>query len=161
LSVWWIQLGIRPERIEPGHPEQNGVHERMHRNLKAEATRPPEKTLTAQQRRFSVWRRSYNDERPHEALDMWTPSDCYSTSSRAYPRRLPRPRYDIDAYVRQVRNQGQASFRGRILYVGRNLAGHQIACHEVDDGIFQVCFFEYLIGRVDLRQPGVLRPGGR
>jgi len=158
LSVWWIQLGIDPERIAPAHPEQNGVHERMHRNLKAEATRPAEKTLTAQQRRFSVWRHSYNDERPHEALDMFTPSDCYSTSSRAYPRRLPRPQYDTDAQVLTVRSQGLASFRGRTLYVGHNLAGHQIACQEVDDGIIEVRFFKYLIGKVALCKTGQLRP---
>jgi hypothetical protein len=153
--VWWIRLGIQPERIAPAHPEQNGVHERMHRNLKAEATRPAERTLTAQQRRFSMWMRSYNDERPHEALDMLTPSDCYSTSSRVYPRRLPKPHYGTDAHVLTVRGQGQASFRGRRLYVGHNLAGHRIACREVDDGIVEVCFFEYLIGTVDLRKTGI------
>src|SRR5829696_2502091 len=88
LSVWWIRLGIRPELIEPGHPEQNGRHERMHKTLKAEATRPPARDRRAQQRAFDRFRTEFNDERPHEALAQGTPASCYTASPRPYPMRL-------------------------------------------------------------------------
>ena len=81
-SAWWVRLGILPESIEPGHPEQNGRHERMHRTLKAETTRPAAGSLAAQQRRFNVFRTEFNDERPHEALDQQTPAACYTVSPR-------------------------------------------------------------------------------
>jgi putative transposase len=89
LSVWWIKLGIVPERIEPGHPEQNGRHERLHRTLKAEATKPPGATLTAQQRRFDRFRAEYNEERPHAALNQRPPASVYTRSARDYPSRVP------------------------------------------------------------------------
>ena len=89
LSVWWHKLGIRHERIDPGHPEQNGRHERMHRDLKRETTKPPERTLVAQQQRFDTFRAQFNQERPHEALDQRTPDEFYEISSR----RLPEPRW--------------------------------------------------------------------
>jgi transposase InsO family protein len=85
LSYWWIRLGIRPERIEPGHPEQNGRHERMHRTLKAYTATPPAKTLAAQQKRFHAFKKEYNQDRPHEALGMRTPSEYYVRSLREYP----------------------------------------------------------------------------
>lgn len=90
LSVWWIRLGIRPERIELGHPEQNGQHERMHRTLKAEATRPPSATLTQQQQRFDRFRREYNDERPHESLGQRPPTSCYTLATLLLQELFPR-----------------------------------------------------------------------
>lgn len=93
MSVWWIQLGITPERIEPSHPEQNGVHERMHRTLKAETTRPPAANARAQQRAFDRFRREYNEERPHEALADDTPAIRWAPSLRPYPERLEQPEY--------------------------------------------------------------------
>jgi transposase InsO family protein len=89
LSAWWVRLGILPELIEPGHPEQNGRHERMHRTLKAETTRPAAGSLGAQQRRFNIFRHEFNHERPHEALDQETPATCYEASPRPMPDRLP------------------------------------------------------------------------
>ena len=83
LSVWWIKLGIQPLRIEPGHPEQNGGHERMHRDLKAETTRPPAAELAAQQRLFDAFREEFNEERPHEALGQQTPAELYTPSPRS------------------------------------------------------------------------------
>src|SRR5207247_5986076 len=85
LSAWWVRLGILPELIEPGHPEQNGRHERMHRTLKAETTRPAAGSLAAQQRRFNIFREEFNHERPHEALDQETPAACYAPSPRPMP----------------------------------------------------------------------------
>src|SRR3989337_2490922 len=86
LSVWWVLLGIKPEFIAKGHPEQNGVHERMHLTLKNEATVPASRNLRGQQRRFDRWREEFNKKRPHEALDMKTPSQEYCGSSRRYER---------------------------------------------------------------------------
>ena len=86
LSAWWVRLGILPELIEPGHPEQNGRHERMHRSLKAETTRPAAGSLGAQQRRFNAVRHEFNQERPHEALDQATPAACYVASSSGQSR---------------------------------------------------------------------------
>lgn len=91
--MWWIKLGILPERIEPGHPEQNGRHERMHRTLKAEATKPSSDSFTAQQRRFDLFRREYNDVRPHEALGQVPPAKLYEPSPRTYPSELAPPEY--------------------------------------------------------------------
>ena len=104
--MWWIRLGIRPELIEPGHPEQNGRHERMHKTLKAEATRPPNATRGAQQRRFDAFRAEFNDERPHEALNQATPASCYTVSPRAYPTRLAPLEYAAHCEVRRVSRNG-------------------------------------------------------
>ena len=96
LAVWWLRLGIQIERIKPGHPEQNGRHERMHRTLKAETTRPAAGSLAAQQRRFNRFREEFNRERPHEALDQATPAACYTASPRPMPDRLPPLEWRID-----------------------------------------------------------------
>src|ERR1700689_478769 len=88
LAVWWIKLGIRPERIEPGKPQQNGRHERMHRTLKQATASPPAKNRRRQQERFDEFRREYNEERPHESLGQTTPASHYQPSAREYPRRL-------------------------------------------------------------------------
>jgi transposase InsO family protein len=106
LAAWWIKLGITPERIAPGHPEQNGRHERMHRTLKAETAMPPQADLRAQQRVFDRFRQEYNYERPHEALGQKVPADLYIGAPRAYPERLLEPTYPADWQVRRVRNKG-------------------------------------------------------
>ena len=102
LAVWWMKLGIVPERIAAGHPEQNGRHERMHRTLKQETASPPAANRRAQQQAFDRFRREYNEERPHEALEMQTPSAVYARSSRAYPARVREPEYGSDFQVRRV-----------------------------------------------------------
>src|SRR5262249_7533012 len=106
LSAWWVRLGIVPELIEPGRPAQNGRHERMHRTLKAETTRPAAGSLAAQQRRFNVFREEFNDERPHEALDQETPAACYTPSPRPMPARLPPLEYPDRFEVRYVSANG-------------------------------------------------------
>ena len=106
LAVWWMKLGIVPERIAAGHPEQNGRHERMHRTLKQETASPPAANRRAQQRAFDRFRREYNEERPHEALDMQTPSAVYTRSSREYPARVPEPEYGSALLVRRVVKRG-------------------------------------------------------
>ena len=120
LAVWWMKLGIVPERIAAGHPEQNGRHERMHRTLKQETASPPAANRRAQQRAFDRFRREYNEERPHEALDMQTPSAVYTRSSREYPARVPEPEYGSALQVRRVGKRGDIFLETRACICERN-----------------------------------------
>jgi transposase InsO family protein len=151
LAAWWIRLGIVPERITPGHPEQNGSHEQFHAVLKAETTRPPAATARAQQRRFTRFCREYNHARPHEALAQEVPATRYQSSSRRLPRRLPALEYPGHAEIRRVDQNGYASWR-RPLFVSVALAGEAVAFEEVDDGIWTVTFATVVLGRLDERQ---------
>ena len=110
---WWIRLGIRPETIEPGKPQQNGRHERMHRTLKREATRPPKANLSAQQRHFNDFRHTFNHIRPHEALDDATPQSVYRSALRAYPETLPPLEYPEHFEVRKVSTNGGIRWHSR------------------------------------------------
>ena len=150
LSVWWMRLGIIPERIAPGHPEQNGSHEQFHGVLKAHTTRPPAATASAQQRRFVAFCAEYNHERPHEALHDDTPAEHYQPSSRALPRRLPPLEYPGHAEVRRVDQNGYVSWR-RPLFVATALADHPVAFEEIDDGLWTVTFASVVLGRFDER----------
>jgi transposase InsO family protein len=147
LSVWWIKLGIVPERIEPGHPEQNGRHERMHRTLKAEATRPAEINLTAQQRVFDRFRREYNDERPHEALNQTPPARHYTPSPRVFPEHeLPPPHYGDDVEVRLTYENGTIGWPGGKVLIGRVLAGEPVAVERIGAGRWRVRFGPIVLG---------------
>ena len=147
LSVWWVKLGIYPEQIEPGKPQQNGKHERMHRTLKKEATIPPEKNLTAQQYRFDAFRQEYNTERPHEALSMKTPSAVYCPSERKMPKRLKHYDYPYHFEVRRVSRNSGIRWRNRWVQVSSTLAEEYIGFEEIEDGIHNVYFCDFLIGR--------------
>ena len=151
LSVWWIRLGIRPERIALGHPEQNGSHEQFHRVLKAETTRPPAASARAQQRRFRRFCAEYNTVRPHEALRDTPPHRHYTASTRAFPTRLPALEYPGHMEVRRVMPSGHASWRGRGLYLTEVLAGHPVAFEEVEDGIWLLYFGGIRLARFDER----------
>ena len=151
LSVWWIKLGIQPLRIEPGHPEQNGGHERMHRDLKAETTRPPAAELAAQQRRFDTFRKEFNEERPHEALGQRTPAELYEPSPRSYPQRLPEMDYPGHYEVRRVRSDGRIKWQGQFLYISEALIGERVGLEEVDDGIWSLHFASVPLARFDER----------
>ena len=148
LSVWWIKLGIHHERIDPGHPQQNGRHERFHFTL-LEAMRPPSPTLAVQARRFATFVRDYNEERPHEALGQRPPASAYQPSPRAMPRRLPEPDYPAEAAVRQVRSNGEIKWRGDLIHVCSALVGEAVAVEETADGQWQVRFFNVPIGIID------------
>ena len=151
LSVWWLRLGIAIERIKPGHPEQNGRHERMHLTLKKEATRPAGMNSLQQQARFDAFVSEFNNERPHEALAMKTPSESYSPSPRPYVGlpELTYPLHDRDALVT---NCGRICMHRKKISVSYTLAGQRVGIKEVDDGIWIVSFMHYDLGYIDLEQ---------
>jgi len=152
LSAWWIKLGIHPVRIEPGCPQQNGRHERMHRTLKAEATRPPAANLAAQQRRLERFRRCYNEERPHRALAGEVPAALYRPSARAYPEREPAFTYPGHFKVLKVCGNACLRWRDRFIFVSRVLVGEPLGLEPVDDGIWSVHFGPVLLARFDERR---------
>jgi putative transposase len=156
LSVWWIKLGIRPERIRPGKPQQNGRHERMHRTLKDATARPPAANLRLQQSQFDRFRQEYNWERPHEALGMKTPAELYVASSRHYPSRLREPEYADDWEVRNVSSCGRMRWWTAKIFLGRALSGEMVGLEPIDDGHWRVWFYEHPIGILDERR-GVIR----
>jgi len=134
LNVWWTRLGIRPQRIEPGHPEQNGRHERMHRTLREETIDPARRTLRGQQRAFDEFRREYNDERPHEALEMATPASVYRPSLREYPEQLPEIAYPEGYEPRRVQRNGDVHFRGWRFFLSETLVGEVVGLEEREEG---------------------------
>lgn len=151
LSVWWIRLGIIPERIAPGHPEQNGSHEQFHRVLKAETTRPPAPNCAAQQQRFRRFVREYNEERPHEALNDQPPAMSYTPSRRPLPTRVPPVDYPGHMDVRLVSSNGCISWKSAPLFVATPLAGEHVAFEEIDDGLWTVHFATVALARYDER----------
>jgi len=159
LSVWWVRLGIKLERIEPGCPEQNGRHERMHRTLKEAAAKPPKADLASQQRAFDRFRQEYNHERPHEALGQRPPASLYRASPRCYPERLPEPRgYPEDWQKRQVRKGGQIKWKGRDVSVGAALWGQEIGLKPAGEGLWAVYFESLELGIFDERTGRIERP---
>jgi len=151
LSRWWITLGITPELIEPGRPAQNGRHERMHRTLKAEATKPARATFAAQQRRFGTFQREYNEERPHEALGNEPPATVYVASPRAYPRTPPEIDYPGHFERRLVSRNGGIRWKNAWVNVSHVLAEEYVGLEEVADGVWAVYFGPVLLGRFDER----------
>lgn len=147
LSVWWIRLGIRPELIEPGQPQQNGRHERMHRTLKAETTRPVAAHRRSQQRRFDTWRVEYNTERPHEALGQRAPSALYRPSTRPFPSKLLALEYPNHFDVRLVSTNGGIRWNSRWVNVSHLLGHEYIGLEPIDDGIWNVYFGPLWLGR--------------
>lgn len=148
LSAWWVRLGILPEFIEPGKPAQNGRHERMHRTLKAETTRPAAGSLVAQQRRFNAFRQEFNHERPHEALDQATPAALYAPSPRSMPDRLP-PLEDPDRFeVRYVSGNGGIRWNSRWVNVSTVCVGEYVGLEEIADGLWNVYFGPLRLGRL-------------
>lgn len=162
LSVWWIKLGIVPELIEPGHPEQNGRHERMHRSL-LEACEPPALDLCRQQLAFDRWRREYNDERPHEALQQTPPARHYTASPRAMPAAPQSPTYEPDHKIRWVdASSGVISFDGQVIYVSKLLAGEPVSLEQTGESVWRVSYGPVRLGQLDTRmRPMKLLPTER
>jgi putative transposase len=157
LSVWWTTLGIGVEFIRPGHPEENGAHEQMHRELKRDTAHPPAAHPLAQQRRSDHWRRYYNLRRPHEALAGRYPAQLYRRSRRRYHG--PRPiRYPRSWVVRRVRHNGQIKWQGRLRFIGEPFAGQPIALQQRTEGIHEVYFQHLLLGTLHAREAGGMRP---
>ena len=151
LAVWWIRLGIHPERITPRHPEQNGSHEQFHAVLKRQTTLPPAGSWRGQQQRFTTFVTEYNDERPHAALGGDTPAQRYHPSRRAYPDRLPPLEYPATWVVRRVSPNGTLSWRGHPVFVTEVLEGHDVALEPIDDGLSLLHFGTVVLARFDER----------
>jgi putative transposase len=149
LSVHWIKLGIRLERIDPGEPQQNGRHERMHGTLKAETSRPPAATLAEQQARFDRFRNDFNDNRPHEALGQVPPTRRYHPSRRPYPAKIDDPWYDAEHAVRRVRSNGEIRWGGDLLFLGEALIGEPVGIAETEAGDWIVRFADVDLGIID------------
>ena len=149
LAVWWVKLGIVPERIDPGHPEQNGRLERLHRTLKAETASPPQPTRRRQQRAFDTFRHTYNTERPHEALGQQPPERRYHSSFRSYPSRVSAPEYEIGVTVRQVRSNGEIKWKGDKIYLSESLNGEPVGLVPQDDRFWTIHFGPLSIGLLD------------
>ena len=157
LSVWWLRLGIAIERIKPGHPQQNGRHERMHLTLKKEATRPPGMNSLQQQARFDAFLHEFNTERPHEAIAMRCPGELYSASTRSYAGLpdLAYPLHDRDILVTAC---GRICLHRKKINISTVLAGQSLGIKEVDDGIWLVSFMHYDLGYFDLEQKTLQPP---
>lgn len=151
LSVWLLRLGVLPELIEPGKPQQNGRHERMHKTLKAETTQPPAANLAAQQRRFDTFRQEFNELRPHEALGMKPPARVHQPSPRRMPDKLPALEYPQHFEVRYVSANGGMRWHKQWVNVTSALVGQYIGLEGIDDGIWDVYFGFKKIGRLHER----------
>lgn len=151
LNVWWMQLGIVHQRIEPASPQQNGAHERMHRTLKARTTRPPSANLNKQQLAFNRFRREYNEERPHESLADEVPASVWKPSPRRYPDRIRPPEYPGHFEVRRVSEAGTFRINSSQLFLSQPLINEYIGLQEVDDGVWDIVYYNTLLGRVDER----------
>jgi hypothetical protein len=149
LSVWWIKLGIQPERIEPGKPEQNGRHERMHRTLKEATATPPAANRRRQQECFDRFRREYNEQRPHEALGQVPPACVYRASAGCYPERLAEPEYPEDWERRQVAPGGQFRWRGALVFASHALEGERVGLEPLDESQWRVWFSFHELGILD------------
>lgn len=157
LSVWWIRLGIKPERIRPGHPEDNGKHERMHRTLKQETANPPKANPRLQQRAFNTFQSEYNEIRPHEALGMQPPARRYRPSSRPFPNRLRQLEYTGAYTLRQIRSGGQMKWRGQLIHVGIALKGQTVGLIEVDNDVWRLDFGPLQLGLLHGRNRQIKR----
>lgn len=166
LGVWWVKLGITPERIEPGKPEQNGRHERMHKTLKAETASPPAANLAQQQQRFDRFRHEFNHERPHEALGQTAPDQHYSPSPRRYPARLEDPVYPSDYQVRRVRSNGEIKWAGERIFLSMPLIGEVVGLKQTEHGDAELYFGPVPLAIIDgvtlkLKRSSPKRQGGQ
>jgi putative transposase len=148
LSAWFVRLGILPQLIEPGKPQQNGRHERMHRTLKAEATRPPAASCRSQQRTFNRFREEFNNDRPHEAIALETPASVYQPSPRPFPAKLPPLEYPAHFETRYVSYNGGIRWKSAWVHVSLTCAGEYLGLEAVDNGLWNVYFGPLRLGRL-------------
>jgi len=148
-----MELGIKPVFSDPAHPEQNGRHERMHRELKGEATRPPGYNIQLQQRKLNSFIREYNEVRPHAALNMKTPASVHTYSQIKYPDKISEWIYPKEAYVRYVTTTGGIKIgKHNILYLSTVLGGKDVGLEELGNKIYRVYFREFFLGYADLKE---------
>jgi putative transposase len=150
LSAWWARLGIQLERIDPGKPQQNGRHERMHLTLKQATCSPPKATLGWQQRAFDRFRTHYNEVRPHQALNLETPSSLYRRSPRPYPTTLPRLQYPF-ADVHVVAPDGCIKLNMRRQFISQSLVGEPVGLFVIDERYIEVVYADVVLGLIDMR----------
>lgn len=158
LNVWWVRLGIGLQRIEPGKPQQNGSHERMHGTLQAETASPPAATLRAQARRFEAFVKEYNHQRPHEALGMATPASVYRPSARAYPEKLAELEYPSDYQLRKVAADGDIRWKVAKVFLSKSLGGQTVGLQELDGRFWKVSLGPVELGLLDEKVGRLLRP---
>jgi len=151
LNVWWMKLGIVHQRIRPSSPQENGQHERMHRDLKRETTRPPATNLRGQQRKFDRFRARYNEERPHDGIDGAVPEERWEPSPRSYAERIERPQYPSHLEVRRVSAAGTFRLKAKQPFLSNALADEHIGLEEVGDGLWNIVYYRTLLGRIDER----------
>jgi putative transposase len=151
LNVWWMKLGIVHQRIRPSSPQENGQHERMHRDLKRETTRPPAANLRGQQRKFDHFRARYNGERPHDGIDGELPEARWKPSTRSYPERIASPEYPSHLEVRRVSAAGTFRLKAKQPFLSNALADEYIGLEEVEDGLWNIVYYRTLLGRIDER----------
>lgn len=156
LAVWFIELGIRLDRGRPGHPQDNGRHERMHRTLKAETANPPAATARAQQAAFDHFRHEYNTIRPHEALGQQPPATLYAPSSRPFPSRIRPLEYPTADDIKRVRPNGTIRWRGREIYLAVPLTGRPVGLTDLGDGRWEVAFGSLILGALNERSDRIL-----
>ena len=160
LSVWWIKLGILPDLIEPASPQQNGRHERMHKDLKAEATIPPAGNRSAQQKRFNAFRIDFNEIRPHEAHGQRPPASVYEPSTRPFPKKLQAPDYPAHFETRKVSTNGGIRWHSAWVNVSHLLGGEYIGLEEVADDVWAVYFGPVSLGWLHVRKAAILDHDG-
>jgi putative transposase len=152
LSMRWVRLGIIAERSRPASPQDNGRHERMHRTLKQETLRPPERNPRLQQDAFHRFQNIYNQERPHESLAYRTPASCYARSVRPFPRRVPEVEYDSDLHVRRVSEKGDLNWKGERAFVSETFAHEYLGLRASDDRYYEVLYGPLVVGWLDTFQ---------
>jgi transposase InsO family protein len=153
LSVSWIKQGILPTRIRKGCPWENGIHERMHKTLKAETARPPQENQRQQQKRFDEFRREFNHERPHEAHGGQAPASLFARCPREYSEARAKADVEYPGHFepRRVGNRGEIKWKGQVLFVSESLVGEQVGLEETDDGVWTLHFADVELGRYDAR----------
>ena len=151
LSAWWLKLGIEPRFIHPASPQENGRHERMHRTLKAQTSKPPAANAPEQQARFDAFRRYFNEERPHEAHHQTPPAEIYTRSGRAMPDREEDPWYDADHKVRRVRTTGEIRWKGEFVFISEALVNELVGVAELETGDHVVRFCDLDVGLINRR----------
>lgn len=156
LAVWWITLGITPVLTQPGHPEQNARHERMHRELKKETAKPPANTFQGQQRKINEFVDDYNNERPHEGLNDKYPREFYERSKKEMPKKVEGPEYPSYYEVRLVSVNSGIRWKKKWVPVTTSLAGQYIGLDEVDDGVWRVHFYHLTLGYLDERKMRIM-----